>query len=314
MGGNIAYQYGDLWYFQTRGDGDKRPKHEWGGYSQDFEAAEKVYAHADIQKLPSGNFAVCGVQNKPHMTRSLLVFDLDVYKAEPDDPTPEKVKIDGDVPLIKSQRGGFHVLFIVYCDRNELSDADFDVTKYLSWDIDIKGSAVGGHVVAPTDIPGVDSQYQLAKDATIPTVSDPQDACARIQVDGDPLLEYDSSSGFSGEYGVDRDTDPPGEMPKCYHAGLQVRAANPDDHPNTHKVNTLAALCGLAAGYSIEEMVEHYCDKYPPGENADRGKTQYQLEHMADKMDRGDLAPPAVSTLQEYGMLEPGQTCFLPGL
>jgi P4 family phage/plasmid primase-like protien len=307
---DLSYQYGDLWYIETRGDGDKRPKHEWGGYSQEFDTAERVYSHADLGKLPGDHYAVCGVQDQAHMSRSLLVFDLDVHKAADDDPTPERVKVDGDVPLIKSQNGGFHVPFILTnTERNSLQDSDFEVTQYLSWDVDIKGSAVGGHVVAPADIPGVDSGYKIVKDAPIPAVSDPRDACARVRLNDDPLLEYKSGGGYGGDYGVDRDTDPPAEMPTCYHAGLQLREASPDSHPNTHKVNTLTALCGLAAGYSVDEMVDHFCEDFAPGENADRQKTRYQLEHMAEKMDRGDLAPPAVSTLREYGILDDTEKC-----
>jgi len=306
---SLAYQHEDLWYIETRGDGDKRPQYKWGGYSQDFGTAEKVHSYEDIQKLPSESFAVCGVQDKAHMARSLLVFDLDVHKAEANDDSPEQVQIDDRVPLIKSQNGGFHVPFFVRCDKNSLNESDFGMTKYVSWDVDVKGSAVGGHVVAPGDIPGINSSYEIVRDTTIPTVSGPQDACERIQLYGDPLVEHKNNSGIDGDFGVDRDAEPPEEMPMCYHRGLQLRAANPDDHPNTHKVNTLAALCGLAAGYDIEAMVAHFCEEYPPGETADTQQTQYQLEHMARKMDRDDLAPPAVSTLREYGILEDDETC-----
>jgi len=304
-----AYQHEDLWYIETRGDGDKRPRYKWGGYSQDFEAAEKVHSYDEIEKLPRESFAVCGVRDKPHMTRSLLVFDLDVHKAEDNDDSAEQVQIDDTVPIIKSQNGGFHIPFFVRCDKNSLTDSDFDMTKYVSWDVDIKGSAVGGHVVAPGDIPGIDSSYEIVRDTTIPTVSGARDACERVQLYGDPLLEYDDNSGIDSDFGVDRDVDPPDEMPTCYHRGLQLRAANPDGHPNTHKVNTLTALCGLAAGYDIDAMVTHFCEDYPPGESADTEKTQYQLEHMAGKMDSDSLAPPATSTLKEYGILDDGETC-----
>jgi len=85
--------------------------------------------------------------------------------------------------------------------------------------------------------------------------------------------------------------------------------ANPDDHPNTHKVNVLTGLCGLAAGYSVEEVVDQFVNEYAPGPNADVGKTEYQVKHLAQNLDSGHYSPPAESTLRDYGILNDGEEC-----
>ncbi|MEF8821956.1 MAG: phage/plasmid primase, P4 family, partial [Halovenus sp.] len=241
-------------------------------------------------------------------TLSLLVFDLDVHKA-PDDFDPDRVTVPEDTLVVRSQNGGFHVYFTVHCERGQLQESDFQMTSAPGWDVDIRGSAVSMHVVAPTNIPGVNSPYEVVENSDIATVFDPADAAERIRLDGEPLLEYDAGSRVGSGVEIDRDADPPAEMPTCYHRGLQLRAAAPEDHPNTHKVNVLTALCGLAAGYDVETMVEHYCDEYAPGGACDREQTEYQLQHIARGVDRGEYSPPALSTLRDFGILDAEETC-----
>jgi len=75
----------------------------------------------------------------------------------------------------------------------------------------------------------------------------------------------------------------------------------------------LTALTGLAAGYSVDEVVDHFVNEYAPvdgGVNVcDVDKTRYQVKHLAQNLDRGRYSPPAVSTLREWGILEEGETC-----
>jgi len=72
----------------------------------------------------------------------------------------------------------------------------------VPYDIDVKGSAVSGHVVAPTDVPGVESSYELVQDGEIIGVIDPQDVLQDITYDGKQALKYRPESG-----GVDWDGD-----------------------------------------------------------------------------------------------------------
>jgi hypothetical protein len=304
-----AYQYGDLWYIRLTDETSKFPKDSWGGYSQDFETAEHVYSHAEVVKSDWRFWGVVGIRDLDRVRRVLLIFDLDVHKAEDGDDTPRRIQIDDSVPLIKSQSGGFHAPYIVHGERGSADASGFQVTANLTWDVDIRGSAVKHHVVAPGDIPGVGGRYEIVKDGQIPTVFNPSEAINHITLDGDPVLKYRPGRGVGGDWSLDADRDPPEDIPRCYHAGLTLRAANPDDHPNTHKVNTLTALCGLAAGYTIEDMVGHFCEEYPPGVNADESETRYQLELLAKKMERGALAPPSPSTLRDWRILPEGETC-----
>lgn len=305
----LAFDPGDLYYIQLAGYGSKQPLDSWGGYSQSFVESDDVYTHREVVESDHESWAVVGCQDFDHGTLSTLVFDLDVHKA-PESFDPNRVTAPENTLVVKSQNGGLHVYFKVHADRGELQESDFQLTADgLGWDVDIRGSAVSMHVVAPSEIPGVDTPYEVTNNADISAVMDPGDAAERIQLDDEPLLEYNPGGRVGTGVEIDRDADPPDEMPVCYHRGLQLRAAAPQDHPNTHKVNVLTALCGLAAGYDVDAMVGHFVDDYPPGPDVDREKTEYHLNHIARHVDRGEYSPPAVGTLKDFGILDADETC-----
>ena len=304
----LAFSPEDFWYIKLDGYGSKFPPESWGGYSQSFVASESVFSHSEIVRSDHDYWGICGCKDFDHGSVSTLMFDLDIHKA-PDDFDPDRISVPDDTLLVRTQNGGFHVYFKTHCETGELQESDFQMTADPGWDIDIRGSAVSMHVVAPTEIPGNESPYEVVNNEQIRTVMDPEDAASRIQLDGEPLLEYDPGARAGSGVEIDRDVEPPEEMPACYHRGLQLRHASPDDHANTHKVNVLTALCGLAAGYGVDTMVEHFVDEYPPGSDADRQSTRYHLQHIADHVDRGEYSPPAISTLREFGILGEEETC-----
>lgn len=309
MSDDLSFNHEDLWYTKTAGPDTKVPPKgwEWGGYSQSFVAAETVYTHEQIRESDHDHWAVVGTQDFDHGTLSTLIFDLDVHKA-PDDFDVDDIDVPGDTTIVKSQSGGFHVYFQVHADRGELKESDFQMTKDLGWDIDIRGSAVSMHVVAPTQVPGNETAYDIVNDDSVKAVLDPADAADRIRYQGEPLLEYSPDRAPGGNYSINRDVEPPEDMPLCYHRGLQLRKESPDEHSNPHKVNVLTALCGLAAGYEVETMVEHFCDEYPP-EDPDEEQTKYHLNHIADKIDRDEYSPPSISTLRDFGILDESEYC-----
>jgi len=181
----------------------------------------------------------------------------------------------------------------------------------VPYDIDVKGSAVSGHVVAPTDVPGVESSYELVQDGEIIGVIDPQDVLQDITYDGKQALKYRPESG-----GVDWDGDLPSEspedLPACYYGrALQLRRKAPDDHGNTHKVNLMAAMCGLAAGTTKKTSRVTCVESTRRGNSssADEEETKYQVDHIAGMMESGRYAPPALSTLRGCRILDDGESC-----
>lgn len=313
------FEYDELWYVRGIGDGNKNPKDKWGGYSdddgspRDFDAAPKVYTHDDVLKFPSDSWLVPAIYDKPHMTRWLLVFDIDIHKA-PDDFDENRVTVAPDTPLIKTQSGGYHVYTMVTNRPTRGKESDFEIVQDLpgDFDVDIRGEFVKHHVVAPRDIPGVGGEYELVNDAPIKGRNDPDELAQMIQLDGEPLVRYNPVGDRSGSSYERGEIDPPAEMPMCYGAGLDLRAKAPErDDLNTHKVNVLTALCGLAAGYDTETVVEHFVEHYPPGQacNADLEKTEYQVEHIAKKLENGTYSAPPNLTLQQYSLLPEGEWC-----
>lgn len=308
MSDMLRFDPDDYWYIELGGYGSKFPSDEWGGYSQSFVASDTVHGHQQVVESDHDHWGICGCKDFDHTTLSTLIFDLDVHKA-PEEFDPSRVTMPDDTLVVRSQNGGLHVYFKVHAQRGELAESDFQMSENLGWDIDIRGSSVAMHVVAPSEIPGNDSPYEVVNNDTVKTVTDPADAAERFRIDGQPLLEYNPQGRVGTGVEIDRDVQPPDEMPTCYHRGLQLRAAAPDDHPNTHKVNVLTALCGLAAGYDVETMLGHFCEEFAPGDDLDRDACEYHLKHIASSVDRGDYSPPAISTLRDFGILDEGETC-----
>lgn len=304
----LRFDPDDFWYIKLAGRKSKFPAEEWGGYSQSFVASEDVFGHQKVVESDHDWWGICGCKDFDHSTLTTLVFDLDIHKA-PEDFDPDRVTVPDNTLIVRSQNGGLHVYFKVHADRGDLQESDFQMAENLGWDIDIRGSAVSMHVVAPSEVPGVDSPYHVVENEDVKAVTDPADAAELIRLDGEPLLEYNPSGRVGGSIGIDRDVEPPEEMPTCYHRGLQLRAAAPDDHPNTHKVNVLTALCGLAAGYEIDAMQRHFCEEYPPDGVGMEEKSRYHLEHIARHVDRGEYSPPSISTLRDFGILDEDELC-----
>ena len=317
---DLAFDYDDLRYIQMRGTDDKRPQYKWGGYNQDFDAAEHVHTHEEVQAHPEDNWAIIDIEDySSEDPRSLLIFDIDLYKADDPDEghgvedveeAARKTETPDGIPLAKTQTEGFHAYAWVTEPVGSLSPSDFELADGVPYDIDVKGSAVSGHVVAPNGVPGVESSYELVQDEEIIGVIDPQDILQDITYDGKQALKYRPGSG-----GVDWDGDLPAEspddLPACYGRALQLRREAPEDHGNTHKVNVMAALCGLAAGYDAEDVAGHMCGEYAPGgsDAADVEETKYQVDHIKGMMESGRYSPPALSTLRGYGILDDGESC-----
>jgi hypothetical protein len=310
----MKFPFEELYYLKARGPDDKTPAEAWGGYGEPLSENSDVYSHDELTKFPRESWLLNGIRDKEHMSRKLLVFDLDIHKA-PDTFDPDRVGIPTDTPVVKSQNGGFHVYFAVTTPTTG-KEADFQAVDELPFGIDVRGEYVKQHVVAPNDVPGVSSGYDIVNDESISHVYDPGEAAERITLDGEAALSH--SPGCSGAGGYERDEiDPPDELPKCYAAGLSLRQEAPDDENlNTHKVNVYTGMLGLAAGYTVDDVVTHFVEDYYPGDpdDADRERTRYHVEDIAERLDNR-YSPPAVKTLQEYGILPKDEacTCGLPG-
>lgn len=312
----MKFPFEDLYYLKARGADDRRPAEAWGGYGTPLQENDKVYTAEEVEMLPCTDWLLNGIADGEHMSHQLLIFDLDVYKA-PDDFDIDRITVPDNTPIVKSQRGGLHIYFAVNtAERGQ--ESDFQIADELPFGIDIRGEYVKHHVAAPSDLPGVVSSYELVQDATISHVFDPAEAAATIEFDGEPAITHKSSTdGVGGGYERD-EIDPPADLPKCYAAALSLRQEAPEDNNlNTHSVNVHAALCGLGSGYSVEKVVDHFVDEYYPGDpaHADRERTTYHVEHIAEKLDSGQYAPSAVGTLQDVGILPHDEhcTCGLPG-
>jgi len=138
-----AVDYERLRYIQLKGDGSKLPQYEWGGYSQDFDEAEHVREHNEVQMLPADEWGIVDIEDPPHNRMALLIFDLDIHKA-PAGFDADRVGVPTDTLVTRSQNGGFHVYFAVNgCERGALNESDFQMTADPGWDIDIRGSSQG---------------------------------------------------------------------------------------------------------------------------------------------------------------------------
>lgn len=195
-----AVDYESLRYIQLRGDGSKLPAWKWGGYDQDFDAAEHVHTHDEVVDHPAGEWGVVDCEDGSHRSVSLLIFDVDSHKA-PDDFDLNRVKWSTGTLVTRSQNGGFHVYFKVDAVRGAYKESDFKVHENLPFDIDIRGSAVSHHVVAPNDIPGIAGEYEIVNDEPIQHELTIEDVCRQISFDDEPAVQYNPSRGFDGDGG-----------------------------------------------------------------------------------------------------------------
>lgn len=304
--------------------GVKRPTKAWGGYDQDFEAADRVYSVDEVVSHPHDRWGVVGF-NIPEapVDTNLIVFDFDFHKSDftiDDIQSGPRGEIGPPVefPVVESQNGGAHVYAIV--EQPPVKESDFDLRH--NW-IDIRGEAVKHHVVAPTETPGVSTDYSIYYECSIPMFESYDRLMNTIGLDGAFIGEFAGNEtvcgGSSGDIDFERDADAPGKMPTCYQRALQFRAhpIKRDNHGNPWKVDTLCALLGLSLGYTVEEVADHF-EEYPPGaqvEKFDRNVTVSHLQRLVRKFEHDELAPPAAATLRSHGILDAGEgcECDLPG-
>ncbi|MFA9517288.1 hypothetical protein ACERIT_08740 [Halopenitus sp. H-Gu1] len=303
---DLEFNTGDFRYIRIASD-TKHPMDKWGGYSQDFDEAEHVYTHEDVQESSHDRWGIAGMDSTENINTGfhLLIFDLDLYKTDQVDADDVQVTDAEDVPVVKSQNGGAHLYFALH---DPVSESDINLNH--DW-IDLRGSAVKSHVVAPADIPGCeDSKYDLTNDARVPVFLSVGEVLDRVEIRGEPIGEHDPADPVDVDFARG---DAPDEMPDCYHAALSFRSSEArEEHPNAFKIDTFAGLLGLAAGYSVETVTEHFGEYAPFGDSTefDEQKTRKHLKRLAEKMDLAGMCPPALSTLREHGILKEEESCL----
>lgn len=302
---DLEFNTGDFRYIRIASD-TKHPMDKWGGYSQDFDEAEHVYTHEDVQDASHNRWGIAGMESPENVNRDfhLLIFDLDLYKTDEFDDDDVQVTNAEGVPIVKSQNGGAHLYFALH---DPVSESDIKLNH--DW-IDLRGSAVKSHVVAPANIPGCeDSNYELTNDTTVPVFFSVGEVLDRVEIGGEPIAEHDPDNPLEVDF--DRG-DAPDERPDCYHAALSFRSSEArKEHPNEFKIDTYAGLLGLAAGYDVDTVTEDFEEYAPAGDSNkfDEQKTRKHLTRLAEKIENEGMCPPALSTLREHGILKPDEQC-----
>lgn len=296
--------------------GEKRPAVTWGGYSEQFDANSDVYSVQDVAASNHDRWGVVGFEapeNAP-TNPNLIVIDLDLHKDGAPDRSDIGISREGamlsyEPVIVESQSGGVHLYALV--DQPAVKESEFDVP----WWVDLRGQAVKHHVVAPTETPGVDTAYELRNDASMPEFGSYQEFAEMVTVDGEQIIEYEGSLSGPSET-PEYDGDAPADMPTCYQQALAARADAEfrEAHGNPWKVDTLAAQLGIALGYDVETVADHF-EAHPKGGDAsefDRNLTVSHLQRLAGKM-RGDgaegLRAPSALTLRGHGVLDAGESC-----
>ncbi|WP_226042483.1 hypothetical protein [Natrinema sp. DC36] len=302
---DLEFNTGDFRYIRIASD-TKHPIDKWGGYSQDFDEAEHVYTHEEVQESSHDRWGIAGMDSTENVNGDfhLLIFDLDLYKTDEFDADDVQVTNAEGVPMVKSQNGGAHLYFALH---DPVLESDINLNH--DW-IDLRGSAVKSHVVAPADIPGCeDSTYEVTNDTTVPVFLSVGEVLDRVEIDGEPIAEHDPTNPVDVDF--DRG-EAPDEMPDCYHAALSFRSSEArEEHPNAFKIDTYAGLLGLAAGYDVDTVTEDFGEYAPFGDSTeyDEHKTRKHLTRLVEKMENEGMCPPALSTLREHGILDVDEAC-----
>lgn len=319
MEGYDVWRY--CWFIKLPEDTDtKAPKgFPWGGYSTNFEENDDVYTAEEVAASRHSRWGICGINAQPEWPTSpnLIVVDIDTY--EDGAPSLSEIGISGDAlmagiepVIVESQSGGVHIYGLV--DEPPVNESEFNFPEW----VDLRGEAVKQHVVAPREVPGNDAdKYTIRNEASIPEFGSYSAFAELLTMDGGAtqLIEYTgamSQNVTTPEYGGDA----PEDMPMCYRQALAARADEEfrDQHGNPWKVDTLAGQLGIALGYDVETVADHF-EASPKAGNAsefDRNLTISHLERLVRKM-RGDggedLRAPSALTLRGHGILDAGDSC-----
>ncbi|GAA0678869.1 hypothetical protein ACFQDG_01140 [Natronoarchaeum mannanilyticum] len=298
---DLDFNYDELRYIRVA-DGKKQPIDAWGGYSQDFEDADDVYMHEEVCESDHDEWGVVGIDAPDGHDWYTFILDIDIHKSDDYDVDDIVVTDAEDTPIVKSQNGGVHVYFALH---ESVKEADIDLVH--PW-IDLQGSATKSHVVAPRNIPGCEgSDYDLVNDTEIPVFFSVGEVLDRVNIGGEPIGEHDPSDPLDVDF---ERGEAPDEMPTCYYSALSFRSSEArEEHPNAFKIDTFAGMLGLAAGYSVDDVTEHFGEFAPHGTEFDEQLTRDHLKKLARKLDNGALVPPAISTLREHGILAAGESC-----
>jgi putative DNA primase/helicase len=116
-----------------------------------------------------------------------------------------------------------------------------------------------------------------------------------------PTPEADKSPSGGG-------SDAPEVMPPCYREALKTRVDPREATVNEHEVSKHAAMLGLWAGYSAEDVATHMTEEFAPGQHAgiatDPDETRYQVKMLGGKTDRDSpLRPPSPVKLKQAGIM-----------
>jgi hypothetical protein len=319
MDGYDVWRY--LWFIKLPEDIEtKAPEgYSWGGYSTDFERNADVYTVEQVAASEHSRWGVPGF-NAPEESPTdpnLIVIDLDVYKDEAPDLSEIEFSYDllmaeVEPVVVESQRGGVHIYALV--NEPPVKEPDFDMPEW----IDLRGEAVKQHVVAPTEVPGNEAEgYTIRNEVAIPEFDSYHEFCEMLTMDdGDTqLIEYPeslSSPSSSPNYSTE---DPPEGIPQCYERALSARADGSfrSQHGNPWKVDTLCGQLGIALGYDLGTIADHF-EEFPKGGDSseyDRNLTVSHLKRLAGKMrdDDPELHAPTALTLRGHGILNPGESC-----
>lgn len=172
-----------------------------------------------------------------------------------------------------------------------------DTIDRLCWEF---GAGTNNSTRSPSD-PFAHERADGGEDGTRGTPS--TDEIGEAMRTAEPGLQVDPTVGPE-----DADT---GDLPKCYERALTARYDDSTAGEGGHNVNLLASNLGANAGYSTEEMVEHFATFVPNGDpdEFDRRKTEQSVAGTISKVEDDELEAPSVSRLRRAGLFDAGELC-----
>lgn len=283
------------WYIPLK-PGEKYAS-KWGGWEQSFEENPDVYTYDETQESEKDRWGIVGTRRENF---SLLIFDLDLYKADEEEQNAMKKYVEDELaeflPVFKSEtKLSYHIPFYVPKSLDlKLSDADFK--EYIETCGDVISQRLA---VAPY------SHYDSTKKA----INDKKPNIVSSKQDIPPVFFAPEEKQEKSVSKCDFDPNKVGEIekiddentPPCVQLMIQRLEKGGLHGSKGHQARLFLTWTLLQSGWSGEEVYKLF-KKHQPDDKFDEEKTKTPINHWLNRPKENKYFPHKCEKVKKWNL------------